>query len=137
MGYRTDVRMITTMEGYKCVQDCVAEQNDVEILLQPDIEKQYNDIVYLGWSDIKGMEVDTLKDICDELIDRDITFRSMYLGETLDDIEENAHTNQNDEDKYIPYPSIVRNFDDKETEKELRGYTNSLNCEKEEEMECD
>lgn len=142
MGYKTDVRLITTLKGFreikKFAEQKIAENDEnAEILKEPDIEQKYKDIIKLGWNDMRGNEVDLLQECMIEFMEKDITYRAMYLGENIEDIEENSYTSPKDNKKFIPYPSITREFDEEEDERRLKQYLKENENNKEEEMECE
>lgn len=142
MGYKTDVRLITTLKGFreikKFAEQKIAENDeDAEILKEPDIEQKYKDIVKLGWNDMRGNEVDLLQECMLEFMEKDITYRAMYLGENIDHIEETYYTSPKDNKKFIPYPSVTREFDEEEDERQLKQYLKENENSKEEEMECE
>ena len=68
-------------------------------------------------------------------MEKDITYRAMYLGENIEDIEENSYTSPKDNKKFIPYPSITREFDEEEDERQLNQYLKENENKKDEEME--
>lgn len=120
MGYRSDVRLImkkTSLETFKNANDEIEE-----IIEDADINKTYGILVYLGWDDIKGNTVDTISDALSEFSDEDLSYRLTIMGENLDDIEEDAYTSSKDEELYIPYPSIIRQFDESDLEFQMKYF---------------
>ena len=140
MGYETEVRVITTQKGFRELNkfaDMKLEESIevAKILKEPDINEKYKDIVRLGWADMRSSEVELLKSCMSSFIEKDITYRALYLGENLEDIEESCYTSKNDKKSYIPYITIVREFDDEEDKKQLDIYAKENS--NEEEMECE
>lgn len=141
MGYKTEVRLITTLKGFKEIkkfaEEKIAKNNkDAEIFKEPDIEQKYKDIIKIGWNDMRGNEVTLLQECMIELMEKDITYRAMCLGENIEDIVENSYTSSKDNKKFIPYPSITREFDEEEDERQLKQYLKE-NENKKEEVECE
>ena len=140
MGYETEVRVITTQKGFRELNkfaDMKLKENIevARILKEPDINEKYKDIVRLGWTDMRSSELEVLKDCMTNLMEKDITYRALYLGENLEDIEESCYTSQNDKKAFIPYISLIRTFDDEEDKKQLDIYVKENS--KEDEMECE
>lgn len=120
MGYRSDVRLImkkTSLETFKNANDEIEE-----IIEDADINKTYGILVYLGWDDIKGNTVDTISDALSEFSEEDLSYRLTIMGENLDDIEEDSYTSSKDEELYIPYPSIIRQFDESDLEFQMKYF---------------
>ena len=142
MGYKIDVRLITTLKGFREIKKFAElklseNEENAEVLKEPDIEQKYKDIIKLGWNDMRGNEVELLQECMLEFMEKDITYRAMYLGENIEDIEENSYTSPRDNKKFIPYPSITREFDEEEDERQLKQYLKENVNNKEEEMECE
>jgi hypothetical protein len=97
MGYRSDVYLKTTKEGYKKIRQILNENDDgFELFTCPDdmkIEttpnKEY--FITMKWEDRKwydGYEdVDALMDAIDKISDEE-PIHFMRLGESVDDVEE-------------------------------------------------
>ena len=142
MGYKTDVRLITALKGFREIKKFAElklseNEENAEVLKEPDIEQKYKDIIKLGWNDMRGNEVELLQECMLEFMEKDITYRAMYLGENIEDIEENSYTSPRDNKKFIPYQSITREFDEEEDERQLKQYLKENVNNKEEEMECE
>lgn len=142
MGYRTDVRFITTKQGYNELKKYIKENSEkdkgLEDLLEYlDMDKRVKDLVVLGWNNLRGDGVDSIIKFTSELYNKDISFRYYGLGEEITDIEEISHTSKTDEIKYIPYPSIIREFDDNYLNRELKCYAQNYDKEKLNEMEVE
>lgn len=140
MGYRTEVRFITTKEGYNTMKKYINENSEnnhgLEDLLEDvDMEKKVKDLVVLGWDSLRGDGVEALNEITLDLYDKDISYRYFSLGENIQDIEESSHTSKKDKNKFIPYICITREFDDKYLTQELKQYAKEFEKDKSNEME--
>lgn len=124
MGYRSDVRIVTSKRGYnelkKSIQDYYKE-NDIPKDYQFDLLNNTNVMemnkyqVYLGWNNIKWYgypDVDAIEDGLSKLKDKDLSYRFARLGENYDDYEEHSHESLNDKEQDLDYPSMERYFDD-------------------------
>ena len=125
MGYRSDVRIITTGEGWKelktFTEKYVKYMTDIETNIFKDAYLDYfkttedGEIVYLGWNDIKWVEHDDFYDVdgvmkgLRKLERLDIPFRYARIGEDYSDYDEDYHTNEND---ILPNTALIREFDD-------------------------
>lgn len=112
MGYRSDVKIRTTKEGYevmkKFVEDYikknVAEDTqglDWNLLNHAEITEA-EDNVTLDWYNLKWYEccdgyedVDAIMKSLDELSNKNIDYQYMRIGEENDDIEEKCSMNNN------------------------------------------
>lgn len=122
MGYRSDVRIVVTKEGYKKLEEFVENYlKGIEIAKQynllnhKDIEKVTEEYHYLGWNYIKWYEgdyedVNSIVKGLDYLAENDFSFRFARIGEQYDDIEERNFDSE--KEGYLEYPSILREFDD-------------------------
>lgn len=136
MGYRSDVRMIVTKEGYKelnnYIQDKVnADDFYFDLMKTIDIKQKCNDIYYLGWKDLKSCDTELLENIKDIFYKKQISFRICILGENLEDVSVFDNTEKKDVKKDIPYIYIKREFDELDIQRQLRDYS------QENEMECE
>lgn len=136
MGYRSDIRMIVTKEGYKelnnYIQDKVKEDDSYYDLMQnTDIKQKCNDIYYLGWTDLKFKDSELLRCAESMFYEKNLTFRMCILGENIEDVSVLEYTEQKDLKKDIPYIYIKREFDELDIQRQLRDYA------EENEMECE
>lgn len=132
MGYRSDVRIVTSEEGFKKLEQFVEnylkerkgdikEDNLLNFLY---IKSQGKGQCYFGWDSIKWydfcgeIEIDAIVEGLDYLAKNEYSYRYTIIGENLDDIEENSYDG-NKEDIYLEYPSIIRQFDDDYTKEYL------------------
>jgi hypothetical protein len=107
MGYRSDVRIRTTKEGYevmkKFVENYVKEKELKGTdwnLLEHAIKTEMEGIITLDWNYMKWYEgIDGYEDVnaimksLDELSERDIDYQYMRIGEEKDDIDERWNIN--------------------------------------------
>ena len=68
-------------------------------------------------------------------IELKLSFRLTIIGEYDEDIEESIYTSPKDEEKNIPHPSVIRSFDEKDMEEQLKGYDNYINNTTDKEMD--
>ena len=123
MGYRSDVRISTSREGFNKLNKYVEEylknntrsfSND-NLLTQCDILVKNDKMVYFGWDNIKWYDdiFEDIKAICYGLKKMDVdnySYNFARLGEEIDDYEESY--NSSDKEDYIQFPFINRSFDD-------------------------
>ena len=129
MGYRSDVRLRTTKEGYEIMKaeiDKYLEEKkktgdrdfdyEPENLLKTanntEIENNGNiDIVTVDWTYMKWydyyVEVMAFDHALHILADKDIDYQYMRMGEELDDIEEKWSINNDSFDSFY----VSRNFE--------------------------
>ncbi len=69
--------------------------------------------------DVRGKVVDTLSDALYSISNEEISYRLTIIGENLEDIEEQSYTAKEDENLNIPFPSIIRTFDEKDLERQM------------------
>lgn len=120
MGYRSDVRIITTKKGYKelkKVADEYANKYDSSNLLEsPDILEVTKKGCYIGWNWIKWYEeyeeVDAIVKGLDLLEEKNISYRFARCGESYDDYEEFVYDSEKDNGSDLDYPPLIREFDD-------------------------
>lgn len=135
MRYK-DVRLITKTESIEVLKQLL-ERVDGEtigdIIESADINKTYGDIVYLGWNYLQVTHVEVIENSMIELEDQELSYRLTIIGDTTEEIEESFYTSTKDEEKNIPYPSIIRTFDERDMEEQLKGYDNYIKRENEKE----
>lgn len=124
MGYRSDVRIITSKKGFdelkKYVSNVLGDDNlKINLIENPDILSIHKNYVLIGWDDIKWYEycdfkeIDSILDGLNYLSENNYSYQLSKMGENLDDFNEEYI--QNDNDIVLPYPQTIRCFDDKET----------------------
>ena len=121
MGYRSDVRIRTTKEGYevmkKFVENYIKEKDlkgtDWNLLEHAEITEA-EDSITLDWTDLKWYEgingyedVDAIMNSLYELSEKDIDYQYMRIGEEDDDIEEKWSINNDSFDSFY----VSRNFE--------------------------
>lgn len=117
MGYRSDIRLIIKKSSLgKLIQE---DSKIEEIIEDADINKTYGILLYLGWDYVRGKVVDTLSDALYSISNEEISYRLTIIGENLEDIEEQSYTAKEDENLNIPFPSIIRTFDEKDLERQM------------------
>lgn len=124
MGYRSDVRIVASTEGFKKLSEFVTnylkEKNlntkEYNLLEYLDIKEDGEEQVYLGWNYLKWYEgypeVDAIMKGLNHLSNNEYSYRYMIIGESYDDVEEQSYDGEKDEDVYLEYPSMIREFDD-------------------------
>ncbi len=122
MGYRSDVRIITSKKGFnelnKYVKDYLSKLDFDEYNLLDNLGfKAENDYsVYFGWNWVKWYSsyesVDAIESGLQHLKDKDMSFRFARIGESYDDYEEDSYESENEEEQDLDYPSMIREFDD-------------------------
>ena len=137
MGYRSDVRVIVSRNGYKKLKNYVEEHinkykstlspnsisltrdYDYNLLNNLDVSKASSDgkQIYLGWNYLKWYdgyeEVDAIMDSLNKLEENGYGYRYSRIGENYDDIEElEADNTTKDGVEYLDYPNISRGFED-------------------------
>ena len=131
MAYRSDIRVITTKDGFEELKKIINQRIEENLgIYNPleyiEINKKFKDIVYIGWNYIRLSDTEFIDEVVNSLKDKDITYRIAILGESINDIEENYHTAEKDDKRYIPYPSIKRDFDEKDMNRLLKEYIKEL-----------
>ncbi len=117
MGYRSDIRLIIKKSS---LEKLIQEDSEIEEIIEnADINKTYGILLYLGWDDVRGKVVDTLSDALYSISNEEISYRLSIIGENLEDIEEQSYTAKEDENLNIPFPSIIRTFDEKDLERQM------------------
>ena len=146
MGYRSDVRIVMSKNGFKefkkqvknhirnykrrnIVKGSVSDEyNSVYNLLDNvDISKEYVDDknkIYFGWDYLKWYdgyeEVDAIMDSLSKLEDKGYGYSFARLGESQSDYEElYANPTFKDNINYLDMPPLIREFDDNYGFKEI------------------
>lgn len=122
MGYRSDVRIVTSKDGYEKLKEFVAnylkekDYTEYNLLNECNIEEQGKGQCYMGWNYLKWYEgypeVDAIMEGLDYLEENEYSFRYMIIGESYDDVEERFYDGDKDKDIDLEYPSMIREFDD-------------------------
>lgn len=106
-------------------------------MCKADINKSIGNMMYIGWNKLSSEFYFFLRSIELELEDNDISYRITSIGENLKDVQEDYYTASTDENINIeiPFPSVIRTFDDMDFEQQMTGYMKYLeekqneNCE--------
>ena len=125
MGYRSDVRIMTTKKGFKELKkftdDYLKGKNFTygNLLDDLQINEETKYAKYFGWDSIKwydgceGFEdVDAIMEGLSHLADKDFSYRYARIGESYDDYEELSHESDIEEEQDLEYPSMTRYFED-------------------------
>ncbi len=123
MGYRSDVRIITSKKGFKelnkYVKNYLSKTDESNYNLMDDlkfkVENEYS--CYFGWNWVKWYEnsypsVDAVMSGLEHLREKDLSFRYSRIGENYDDYETDYHESEKEEEQDFEYPSMLREFDD-------------------------
>lgn len=114
MGYRSDVRLRTTREGYRKFKEIVTADMDEgeDILSYKENIKIEDKQVTITWSYMKWYpefkEIQAFNKAIEYLCEHNIDFQFIRIGENIDDIEENYHINNGDIDDFY----VIREFSD-------------------------
>ena len=122
MGYRSNIRIRTTHEGFKVMKEFVEnyikenitkeelEGYDWNLLNSAEKTETKNSIT-LDWQWLKWYDgykdVDAIMKSLDVLSDKDIDYQYMRIGEESDDIEERWNVNNDSFDSFY----VSRNFE--------------------------
>lgn len=124
-----NVRLITKKESIEVLKQLLEKVDEkalLDIINSADIKQEYGDIVYLGWNSLGSNCVKLLEGSMIELEDQELSYRLTIIGDSIEEIEELHYTSPEDDEKDIPYPSIIRSFDEKDMEEQLKGYENYI-----------
>jgi len=124
MGYRSDVRIITSRKGYDKLKEEVNKYNekydiDFNLLDKPDVKLWNDGEVYLGWNSIKWYEysgegpVKAIMNGLSEIKEDNYSYSYARLGEDATDYEEEMSQG---EEGYLDFPQLERYFNDDEFE---------------------
>ena len=122
MGYRSDIRIITSKDGFERLKEFIKEylkdnKEDYNLLEECDIKKEGKEQCYFGWNYVKWYEHDypeviAIMEGLNHLGENEYSYRYMRIGESYDDIEEQSYDGEKDENIYLEYPNMLREFDD-------------------------
>ena len=137
MGYRSDVRIVTSKKGFKVLDDYVKKylrehdkNRNWNLLKRPDIKKETPYTTYIGWNCLKWYEyadyvdVDAVMTGLNYLKEKGYSYRYSRIGENYDDYDEQYYESDNEEEQDLIYPSIIREFDDDYIFQELEYQSN-------------
>lgn len=122
MGYRSDIRIITSKDGFEKLKEFIKEylkdnKEDYNLLEECDIKEEGKEQCYFGWNYVKWYEhsypeVIAIMEGLNHLGENEYSYRYMRIGESYDDIEEQSYDGKKDENIYLEYPNMLREFDD-------------------------
>lgn len=122
MGYRSEVRIMTTKKGFKELNKYVKnylsnlEHDDYNLLDNLKFKAENDYAVYFGQSWIKWygsyQSVEAIESGLNHLKDNEMSYRFARIGENYDDYEEYSYESENEEEQDLEYPSVIREFDD-------------------------
>ena len=122
MGYRSDIRIITSKDGFERLKEFIKEylkdnKEDYNLLEECDIKEEGKEQCYFGWNYVKRYEHDypeviAIMEGLNHLEENEYSYRYMRIGESYDDIEEQSYDGEKDENIYLEYPNMLREFDD-------------------------
>lgn len=126
MGYRSDVRIMTSRKGFdelkKFTDKYLKEKNYTfgNLLDQLDLNKETKYAKYIGWNSIKWYEycgsdyedVNAIMEGLQHLKEKDFSYRYARIGESYDDYDEHYYESEKEEEQDLEYPSMERYFDD-------------------------
>lgn len=125
MGYRSDVKIVVSMEGFRELKEYAIKESiqfrkpdnnySYNLLEYADNIKTDGDQVVISWDSIKWYEgdypdVDIIMHGLDHLAAKGYSYRYYRIGESYDDIEETYIDGDLDQD--LDYLYIVRYIDD-------------------------
>ena len=125
MGYRSDVRIITSKKGFdelrKFTDQYLKEKNCTygNLLDELDIDKETNCSKYFGWDSIKWYEdlagyeeVDAIMEGLKHLADNNYSYRYARIGEDYGDYDESYNDSNLKEEQDLNFPEVDRSFCD-------------------------
>lgn len=131
MGYRSDVRIITSKKGFneldKYITKYLKGEKDWNLLHQLDVDKSNDYERYFGWNSVKWYEnsegfedVDAVMSGLQHLEDKDLSFRYARMGEEYGDYDQKDYESENEKEQDLDYPSMIRGFDDDYMEDQIK-----------------
>lgn len=119
MGYYSNWRLMTTVEGRKALEDYVkihTPEGGHNLFNQLTVDKASKDTVLVGMDDVKFNlwypEVKTFLDGLDYLKDDEIPYKFIRIGEDIDDMEEDdCNQEELDAELYIKRDFGVYDFE--------------------------
>lgn len=123
------VRLVVKKEGLDLINKELEKTNDESLknlIEKADINKRFRDLVYLGWNELNSERYLFLQHSLFEVGYNDISYRITGMGEELTDVQEESYTSTKDTNVIIPYPSVIRSFDEDDMEKQMIGYEKYL-----------
>lgn len=136
MGYRSDVRIVTSKKGYreliKSISDYYKKNNvpkeyHFDLINNLDVNCENKFQKYFGWNSIKWYsypDVNAIEEGLQRLEEKDLSYRFAKLGEDYDDYEEYYHDSNNEKEPVLEWPYVQRYFDDEEIIENIRKQDN-------------
>lgn len=122
MGYRSDIRIVTSKDGFEKLKEFVKnylkEHNEnYNLLEQCDIKQEGKEQCYFGWNYVKWYEndytdVDAIMEGLNYLSENEYSYRYMRIGEDREDYDEQYYDADRESELYLEYPNMIREFDD-------------------------
>ena len=143
MGYRSDVRIVVSKEGFRELREYVERESAKVRSQKPDSDYSWNllectdsirtdgDQFLISWNDIKWYDgcyedVDIIVDGLEHLNNEGYGYRFYRVGESYDDIEETIVDGDLDQD--LDYLYVVRYIDDDCIKGKTISYEELDNC---------
>lgn len=124
MGYRSDIRIVTTKDGFEKLKEFVKKYleekkldiKEYNLLEELDTKADGKEQCYFGWNGLKWYEgdypeVDAIMNGINYLGENEYSYRYMRIGESYDDIEEQSYDGEKDNEICLEYPNMIREFD--------------------------
>ena len=124
-----NVRLVIKQEGIDLINKELERTNDEalkNLIKKADINKTFRNLVYLGWNELDSERYLFLQHRLFDVGCNDISYRITGIGEELTDVQEESYTSPKDVKVDIPYPSVIRTFDENDIEKQMTGYIKYL-----------
>ena len=122
MGYRSDIRIVTSKDGFEKLKEFVTnylkEHNeDYNLLERCDIRQEGKNQYYFGWNYVKWYEydyteVDAIMEGLNHLGENEYSYRYMRIGEDREDYDEQFYDADRESEPDLEYPNLIREFDD-------------------------
>ena len=122
MGYRSDIRIVTSKEGFEKLQEFVRNhlrknKENYNLLEECDIKQEGKNQCYFGWNYVKWYEHDypevvAIMEGLNHLGENEYSYRYMRIGESYEDIEEQSYDGEKENEIDLEYPNMLREFDD-------------------------
>ena len=122
-------RLVIKKEGIDLINKVLDITNDEalkNLIKKADINKTFRNLVYLGWNELDSERYLFLQHRLFDVGCNDISYRITGIGEELTDVQEESYTSPKDVKVDIPYPSVIRTFDENDIEKQMTGYIKYL-----------
>ena len=121
MGYRSDVRILTSKKGFaelnKYVNNYLKDKNEYNLMENIQYKTENDFACYFGWNWVKWYEgsydsVDAIMNGLEHLKEKEYSYRYARLGENFDDYEEHYYESEIEDEQDLEFPNVIREFDD-------------------------